>query len=330
MARHDLAPAKDFYALLLTATESYPGPIVRIGPDELHIKDSDFYRQFYTSPQTHAAAQWWEDLGPTRDSLSNSIDGKLHHRRRTAMMPGFSMSSIFAVEPMVSSKVDRLCARMGEWCNSKKIMDLDVALTATLSDIMCQFCLNSSMDLLNMQDLGMNWRDRFLKAIEFMPLGRLIPTGTRIMETLYQRSPYLIPSSFAQTLHLGAWIEEKLRQYVCSSPTPGSGLADEKESVESILEKLMASKLPPEDKSLRRLRDETWFLLTAGTWTSNQAASRILYQLGHRRETLAKLREEIDRVYSSQKCRPSYVDLQKLPYLVRCLVHWMSVKTDHV
>ena len=64
------------------------GPIVRINPYELHIKDVDFYDQIYASAPSHRDKYEYSVKSPDSNNATGfTVDHDLHRLRREALSP---------------------------------------------------------------------------------------------------------------------------------------------------------------------------------------------------------------------------------------------------
>jgi DNA-directed RNA polymerase subunit E'/Rpb7 len=63
----------------------FTGLIVRVAPDELHIRDSHFFDEVYmkNKPNKHG----WDTKFGSKHSTFTTEDGSLHRRRRVALSP---------------------------------------------------------------------------------------------------------------------------------------------------------------------------------------------------------------------------------------------------
>lgn len=103
---HHIRPTK---CLLLS------GPIVRIGPNELHCNDPAFVDEIYASSgrkrnkQDHYLGVL---VGLTRSTSFGSVDHDLHRIRRNAMNKFFSRSQITKLEPEMRKLTQLLCDKL--------------------------------------------------------------------------------------------------------------------------------------------------------------------------------------------------------------------------
>lgn len=89
--------------------ETY-GPIIRITPREVHVKDVSFLKEIYP---TSNARKREKDAFQLRNlglpfATAGTRDHELHRQRREALNPFFSQRRVFELEPLLKKKVAQL------------------------------------------------------------------------------------------------------------------------------------------------------------------------------------------------------------------------------
>ena len=67
--------------------ESPAGPIVRVTPDEIHIKDSDFWEELYVKSPGADKHEWAAGRFGNDGSIITTPSYAFHRRRRAALNP---------------------------------------------------------------------------------------------------------------------------------------------------------------------------------------------------------------------------------------------------
>lgn len=62
------------------------GPIIRVTPDELHIRDSRFFEEFY-GKNVHLDKEGWDRRFGTEGGVLTTVHAAAHKRRRAALSP---------------------------------------------------------------------------------------------------------------------------------------------------------------------------------------------------------------------------------------------------
>lgn len=97
--------------------------------------------------------------------------------------------------------------------------------------------------------------------------------------------------------------------------------ADEKQESkrETIYEKLTDPTLPPEERTLARIHDESVVLLQAGTESIGRSLTICAFHLAHQPSIWKKLRDELRPVLPTPTSTTTWAQLEQLPYIV-CII----------
>ncbi|KAL8678701.1 MAG: hypothetical protein Q9186_004976 [Xanthomendoza sp. 1 TL-2023] len=117
------------------------GPIIRIGPNEIHINDPEFYDKIYS-----LQGRWNKDPAfvnqfDNTDSAFGTIPHELHRIRRRAFNSFFSKQKIISLEPMIQFIVDKLCKRLESYSGTGKEVPIRHAYECMTNDIIMEFAL---------------------------------------------------------------------------------------------------------------------------------------------------------------------------------------------
>jgi cytochrome P450 len=130
------------------------GPIIRITPTELHIKDPDYYEHLYSrAGRRDKYAYFSGRFGYASDSFSTTSHD-LHRLRRRPLNPMFSAKRIAEFQPVIRDKVDKFCQKISQYHN-EPFLPLSRACMALTTDIITEYAFAKSYDQLdspNFQD----------------------------------------------------------------------------------------------------------------------------------------------------------------------------------
>ncbi|CRK25495.1 hypothetical protein BN1708_004036 [Verticillium longisporum] len=256
------------------------GPIVRINPHELHVSDPDFFDDLYVA----------------------------NRRLDNALNPFFSARAVTALEPVLRAKVDKLAARFEAIARTGEVVRLDAAFMALTMDIICDYAFAADRGYLDEPDFKLQWKETILGAFEGGALSRQFPWILPVMKGL----PLPVVSAINPAVGHLFWWQQSVRKQV--GPIL-EGVADSAGARQTIFHALRDSPLPQQEKTLDRLCDEAEILTGAGSETTAQAITRLMFYLKHAPETLVKVRRELDGVVRQGGQVPSWIELQRLPYL---------------
>ncbi|KAK3331479.1 cytochrome P450 [Apodospora peruviana] len=283
------------------------GPIVRINPHELHIIDPEFYDELYSSNRKLDKYRWWTNLAGADGSGFATVPHDLHRLRRGALNPFFSVKSVSQLEPMIRQKIEKLCGRFTAIAAANEVVRLDAAFMALTMDIICDYSFANDRRYLDAPDFEVKWKETILGAFEGGALGRQFPWMVPLMKKL----PLSVVGAMNPAVgHLFSWQEG-----VKAQVKPILDGQDGEKKKRTIFHTLRDSDLPKEEKTLQRLCDEGEILTGAGSETTAQTLTRILFYLKHVPQTLENLRAELDQAIPDSKEIPAWSELQALPYL---------------
>jgi cytochrome P450 len=287
------------------------GPIIRIAPNELHIRDSDYYEELYAPASKkrdkHAG---WTVLAGAPSSTFATAPHNLHRLRRSALNSFFSKRSITRVEPLIVDKIEQLCQRFEGVIETKEVIRLDAAYMALTMDIITHYAYGQSYNYLAEDDFKLSWKETVIGGSANGVVLRQFPWARPIMKA--------IPLSFLQKMNrqageLVAW-QRLVRRQVDSIILANR---EGKKAEGTIFQALLDSDLPLEEKSADRLQDEGQILVGAGSETTAKSLSLITFYLLQDKNKLQKLREELRTVMPTRNSLASLTTLEQLPYLVR-------------
>ncbi|TQN65799.1 Cytochrome P450 monooxygenase sdnE [Colletotrichum shisoi] len=281
------------------------GPIVRINPYELHIVDPDFYDELYSPGHKSDKYRWWTNLAGADGSSFSTVPHDLHRLRRGALNPFFSARSIARLEPLIRGKVDRLSARFSGLVETGEVVRLDAAFMALTMDVICDYAFAHDRLYLDEPDFKLLWKETIIGAFEGGAAGRQFPWMLPVMKRLPLPLTRFDPSLDGTSDDDDDDDDDDI-----------SGKQTDQSSRTTVFHALRDSDLPPAEKSLQRLCDEAEILTGAGSETTAQTLTRILFYLKHVPDTLRRLRTELDAAMPSGAAElPPWAELQKLPYL---------------
>lgn len=296
------------------------GPIVRINPQELHIRDPNMYEAVYTSSTKRD--RWYNAArmtGKTSDSFS-TIPHDLHRRRRVANAPLMARRTVNAKKAGLSANAAALAENLKRAAESGEVVDLGILFIGYSLDVVGAFCFGR--DLGAQEDLGL--------ARKWYTVGRSMARVTPIMKQFPSLAKVVarLPGAVVKRLWADAvviadldeqmmnWILEHRAQEKKASPSSG----DVDTASSTLFEVIDNSKLPEEDKSAARLVDEAVGIIVAGSETTAKILTRTAYELMVNPSVLRQAREELaNAAVQLGKPKLELVDLEKLAYLASTL-----------
>lgn len=167
----------------LNATRA--GPIVRIGPNEVHIKDPDFFDEFYNVTSRLDKDPWYYAFVASQDAGFGTANVDLHRARRKAMSRFFASSAISNLESSSKEKVLKLCRRLQQMRQDGRPVNLSNAFRCLAADSVTDYCLPKGFDLLDSVDFADDYNKQARTISAIAAWHRHIP----IIIPLFMRMP---------------------------------------------------------------------------------------------------------------------------------------------
>ena len=160
------------------------GPVVRINPFEIHVKDPDWYDTLNTSGQSRRDISAWFVNRSGGQSTYGTIKHDHHQLRRAALNPFFSRSSVTKVEPLILECVNKLCNALEASSSSQSPVELQTAFMALTLDIISCYAFGQSFDLLDKPGFSPDWKKAILGSIEASIVNRHFPWLATVLMNL--------------------------------------------------------------------------------------------------------------------------------------------------
>ncbi|PYI07012.1 cytochrome P450 [Aspergillus sclerotiicarbonarius CBS 121057] len=290
-----------------TMHEKY-GPIVRINPRELHIKDPYYYDQIYVSGgRKRNKDPHFVPLFSAPLSMITTIDHDHHRYRKGLLSNFFSKKSVADIAPLIQGKVATLTDRFEQAYRDGTTLDLTAAFCALTGDIIFHYTFGESLDFLHDTGFKNDIRGSILELESVNHLNRFVP----ILIRLFQLFPSGIMTFFKPaTAALLGEVTQRSQRALYKSDRQSS---DKKE--QSLVEALSSPTVPADERTLARLKEESMILLSGGTESPANALSVAAFHLYNDKAIFRKLREELQPVMRSSGDTIPLADLERLPYL---------------
>ncbi|RDA85958.1 hypothetical protein CP532_0835 [Ophiocordyceps camponoti-leonardi (nom. inval.)] len=282
------------------------GPIVRINPREVHVSDPAFYHVIYASGRRRRDKD--PQFVPTYglpDAMVAAVSHDQHRVRRAALSDLFSRRAVVERSGLVAERVDRLMQRLAEARDAGTVVSLDEAFTAMASDVITAYACGRHWGSLDDEHFGSEVCRATADVMRFAHISRFAPYLVALPRLVSPRAmALLMPAKAALFRHLEA-IFDHVRG--TSRDAPGSS--------DTVITALTDPILPPHERSVSRLRDETWAIVGAGTETTARVLTVAAYHLGRNPDVARKLRAELCTVLPEVDSTASWAELEQLPYL---------------
>ncbi|MCJ1354666.1 MAG: hypothetical protein MMC33_004655 [Icmadophila ericetorum] len=136
---YDLLRAATLVKMLPELHEKY-GPIVRIFPNELHIRDMEAFNEVYKSgTKFDKNAEWYSN--PFFEGSHITIpDLKTAKQRKDMFQPYFSKAAIQRVEPLLKESTESFLKALRKATSEARMVDLTFGFRCLTADIIMDYC----------------------------------------------------------------------------------------------------------------------------------------------------------------------------------------------
>ena len=119
------------------------GPIVRITPWELHIKDPNFYNTLYAGPAKHRNKDPWFSNISYPKSIFSTESHEVHRPRRRVLGQFFKINAIPEIEPIIGTSITSLSKHLSAAKTTKQPVELHAAFYCFTSDVISEYSFGS-------------------------------------------------------------------------------------------------------------------------------------------------------------------------------------------
>ncbi|TVY73237.1 Cytochrome P450 monooxygenase sdnE [Lachnellula suecica] len=288
------------------------GPIIRIAPDELHINDPAYATTHFSSAPSIKSDKYYPHRNRfgIPESTFGTVNSDLHNVRRSAVNPFFSKRSINNLEPMIRSKVDKVCEHLDRLRASSDVLDLRQLFPCLTADVVTEYLFPESFDFLSTPDLAPGWRKTLDQNLRGSNILKHYPFLWSVMRSIPDSILLSLAPSLKDTIK---WERnnQRVSKDIVDTYKPNSTHQGKK----TIFHELLGSDLPPQEKSYERLWQEASSIVGAGTETTANALTIIMYYLIAKPNVMARLKEELLEAIPNPDEIPKEIDLEGLPYL---------------
>ena len=290
---------------------------MRIVPDELHIKDSQFYEELYAKHGRGDKMREESARFGNEYSTFATPDARLHATRRGALSQFFSRQRIVALESTVRKKLDILITNIRPYENSGSPLNLRDVWAAFVGDVITRYCFSFDYDHLNSEGFGTNWHESFSAITQIGPLAMQYPLIPRVMNALPMSLVAKLDPLYGQLYEVQKDLLKEIKKLKSAKAEKHDG--DKQQSVlSSILED---PDLHPNEKNNQRVLDEAQLLIAAGLLTTAWALSVGSFHIINNPHIYKTLRAELEDAIRDPTTEDAFqwTQLEKLPYLSGCI-----------
>ncbi|KAK8139345.1 Cytochrome p450 [Apiospora sp. TS-2023a] len=296
------------------------GPIVRINPHELHVRDPDFYDTLYCGPSSGQRRDKWAWSVHMFDNSASgfgTVPHDLHRLRRGALNPFFSKQAIAQhVEPQIRSLLAQMCARfesMKQGTGSGEVLDVMRPYAALTTDVITRYAFDTSYGCVEDPVWRYEWPRAMVEGTKSCHLNKQFPWVVPLMRAVPEGIVGIVSPAVLQLINFQKDLARQISA-IMNEPTDSKEPASSSERRPATIfhELIHSESLPPEEKTLQRLVDEGQTLIAAGQETTSFLLQTVTYHVLANPAIYARLRAELQNINCM---KASVAELERLPYL---------------
>ncbi|KAI2783193.1 putative cytochrome P450 [Daldinia loculata] len=277
------------------------GAVVRISPNEVSIQDPNAVQQIYQVKGEFLKSPFYEAFLPGVNNVFSTTDVNYHRRHRKLLAYEMSESGLNSHRPTVETKVRMTIEGMAEEMEKRGATDVYRWALYMATDVIGELSFGSSFRMLETREETQYIRD--LKKIGFAGgLESTFPFLTKV--TKYVPLP---------VLSVGPQVRASMSGYATQSLGRHYKLVEEgQDAKHTLLSKLYRASENDEDTlTFEELREDAMAYITAGSDTTTNTLTYLIWTLCKRPDVKAKLLAELSTLPDGF----TDLDLKKLPYL---------------
>ncbi|KAK6824476.1 hypothetical protein RU639_005086 [Aspergillus parasiticus] len=295
------------------------GPIIRIKPNELHIKDPDYYSTLYTGPGKHRNKDPWHSFISFPQSMMSTTGHELHRAHRRVLGQFLKEKAVLKLEPVIKANIKKLERHFSASVSSDKPLELHTAFQCFASDTMPQYCFGEreGFHYLDQPELSASWKTQITWLFELSQLNRHVP----ILSSIGRLFPWMACNVMPPYRNI----------YQLEQDVSMKGYSTASTAVYPTI--LADPDVPASEKESSRLEDDAVLLTIAGTDAATQATAITFFHILNNRKVYEKLRVKLFENIPEVATLPTIHQLEQLPYLSATIkegLHLSSIITTRL
>ncbi|KOC14711.1 benzoate 4-monooxygenase cytochrome P450 [Aspergillus flavus AF70] len=288
------------------------GPVVRINPRELHINDPYYYEQIYAgSSRIREKDPRFIGVFTTPLPMVATVGHEHHRIRRGLLSSYFSRRALKKAELIIDQKVDRLLVRFHSAFKCHAVLPLQRVFAALAADIVSEYCYGASQGYLEQKVFQNQMIDAVNYVMSMCHINKSIP----IIPKLLRCVPVGLMEKLGLQMADVIGVRNLIRRQAAKSLDKEWLSHDTNMLSKNVFDAIAAADVAPQEKTLRRLEEEGAALFGAGIETTARALTVAMSHLISDETMIRKLRDELKQVMFSPTSRPTWAELEQLPYL---------------
>ncbi|KAI4212328.1 MAG: hypothetical protein LQ351_004898 [Letrouitia transgressa] len=308
----------------------YEGPIVRINPWELHIKDPEYFEELYNGASKVEKDSWYYNFAGISKSAFATSSEKVHRYRRGAMAKIFSTSFASSVQPLMEARVANLLTSLQIWkaVIPSEPVELSDLFWRHASDIVSSCMMPEGTDFVNAPDTAPIFYSMYKTISRVVLWNRHLGSILQPIFTLWECIPVSVGASSHDGIGILTAPLKRLRAQNAKI-LKSMGLPEMQKAPSTIPFEIYSSQLPASEKSLSRINHEAYMITGAGTEATGAALSITTFYILSDVLKYLQLKRELLAILPSSSNLLSYSDLRThAPYLRACIIEGLRLSKE--
>ncbi|XRM37371.1 hypothetical protein ABZX51_000846 [Aspergillus tubingensis] len=291
------------------------GPVVRIKPWEIHVKDPDNYNTLYAGVTRKRNKDSWFTFVGWPSSIFSTNGHALHRARRSVLGQFFKRQAILDVEPLIQNNIRALCSHFRRAQRGNYSLELHTAFLCFTSDTISQYAFGkqNGFRTLDQAELSTASKTKMVCTFELVQITRHLPWLCKLAH-VFPWPAKLLNADLGEALTQEREVQSMVRKAIQER---SKGSSERPMPVyPAILEN---DRVPEDEKRFSRLADDAILLVLTGTDAPGRALVMILYLILRDQEVHRKLRAELCASWPDASMNSELIALEKLPYFTAVL-----------
>lgn len=159
---------RSMYYLKVQEMHEKFGPIVRVNPNEVSLRDPKDFEKVYTIRSKYTKDPLFYRTMGVLKGMFGCFDNELHRARRQPWVAHFSKTAVAGLGSTMGDKVATLCRRAEEDLETTGKIPIQGLLHALMIDVVSEYTLPSSMDMLSQRPYATVYASDLLNQAGFI------------------------------------------------------------------------------------------------------------------------------------------------------------------
>ncbi|CAG8953030.1 hypothetical protein HYFRA_00003223 [Hymenoscyphus fraxineus] len=300
------------------------GPIVRINPNEIHVKDSDWHEVLYAKNPTH------RDKWPPAAQMAGAplgsfgtVDHNLHRKRRQANSTFFSTKSVAASEATLKKQLEILSAKFSDRLKNDEVVVMRNTILAYTTDALGSICFDEAFGFQENEKDAEEWASTIEAVASLTPLLKQFPSLIGFADYISLPIIQMLNPTFGRLLKFQKDMLKRAADFLTATPHENQEVS--KEDRPKLFQIILDSNLPPEEKTASRIGSEAFTILGAGGDTVARAIATTTFHILSNPHILQKLKQELKEAIPIKSEIPDYKSLKDLVWLTSIIKEGLRI-----